>query len=73
MYRGVPVQALPAFRALSAQQAQALLEQLDQWLQNADSGQPNGTDAPPGARVGLGIYYFEELPSDPVRHPGEPT
>jgi hypothetical protein len=73
MYRGVPVQALPAFRALSAQQAQALLEQLDQWLQNADSGQPNGTDTSPGARVGMGIYYFEELPSDPVRHPGEPT
>lgn len=73
MYRGVPVQALPAFRALSAQQAQALLEQLDGWLQNADSGQPNGTDAQPGARVGMGIYYFEEVPSDPIRHPGEPS
>ncbi len=73
MYRAVPVQALPAFRALSAQQAQALLEKLDGWLQKAASDQPPGTDTPPGARVGMGIYYFEEWPSDPVRHPGEPT
>jgi hypothetical protein len=43
------------------------------WLQNADSGQPNGTDAQPGDRVGLGIYYFEEVPSDSIGNPGEPT
>ncbi len=73
MYRGVPVHALPAFRALSARQAQALLEQLDQWLQQADSGQPPGTGAQPVARVGMGIYYFEEVASDPIRHPGEPS
>lgn len=74
MYRGVPVHALPAFRALSARQAQALLEQLDQWLQQADNDQPPGTDAQPVARVGMGIYYFEEVASaDPARHPGEPS
>jgi hypothetical protein len=77
MYRGVPVQALPAFRALSAQQAQALLEQLDRWLQSADSTCPATADAPidapAGARVGMGIYYFEELPLDPTRSPGDPS
>lgn len=71
MYRGVPVQALPAFRALSAQQAQALLEQLDQWLQNTDSGTPAAGDPPNGARVGMGIYYFEEVPLDPTRSTGD--
>lgn len=73
MYRGVPVQALPAFRALSAKQAQALLEQLDLWLQDVDNGHPPDTDARPGARVGMGIYYFEEIPSDPTRTSGDST
>ena len=77
MYRGVPVQALPAFRALSAQQAQALLEQLDRWLQSADSTCPANadapTDAPAGARVGMGIYYFEEVPLDPTHRTGDPS
>ncbi|HMN92791.1 MAG TPA: DUF6502 family protein [Hydrogenophaga sp.] len=73
MYRGVPVQALPAFRALSAQQAQALLEQLDRWLQSTDSTPPATADAPAGARVGMGIYYFEEVPLDPTRSPGDPS
>jgi hypothetical protein len=58
MYRRVPVAALAEFRRLSAAQAQTLLEKLDRWL--AERG---GGDAPahaPRARVGMGIYYFEE-------------
>jgi len=59
MYVSIPVSALPAFRKLSALQAQALLERLDRWLAAHD------TDEAPQARVGLGIYYFEErLESD---------
>lgn len=60
MYRGVPQQALPAFRSLSAERAQALLEQLDRWLHDACQHDEPAGDAQPGARVGLGIYYFEE-------------
>ena len=73
MYRDVPAHALPAFRALSAEQAQALLEKLDRWLSDVDGGHPPGDVHPAGARVGLGIYYFEESPSDPIRHSGEPS
>jgi len=58
MYRQVPVAALAEFRKLSAAQAQTLLERLDRWL-----SERSGSDAPaqaPRARVGMGIYYFEE-------------
>ncbi len=46
-------------------QAQALLEKLDKWLAAHD--QPNPPDKPdaPRARVGLGIYYFEERKAAP--------
>jgi len=60
MYDAIPVSALPAFRKLSGQQAQALLEKLDRWLAERDlEGQPEQTETP-RARVGLGIYYIEE-------------
>lgn len=61
MYHSVPVDALPAFRKLSATQAQALLERFDRWLAEHD------TDIQPGearARVGVGIHYFEEQLAD---------
>lgn len=59
MYLNYPADQLPAFRKLSAAQAQALLEKLDHWL--AQHGTPPGEDVPdPAMRVGLGIYYFEE-------------
>ncbi len=60
MYRSVPVAALKDFRNLSGEQAQRLLEQLDKWL--AEHSAPNPPDQPqlPRARVGMGIYYFEQ-------------
>jgi len=60
MYHSIPVEALREFRRLAAAQAQALLEKFDKWLATRD--QPNPPDKPdaPRARVGLGIYYFEE-------------
>jgi hypothetical protein len=66
MYHSIPVDALLEFRKLSGAQAQALLERFDKWLAARD--QPNPPDKPdaPRARVGLGIYYFEErLPAPP--------
>ena len=63
MYAAIPAAALPAFRKLSSVQAQALLEKLDRWLAEHDAAQEEGAapNIEPGlARVGLGIYYFEE-------------
>ena len=60
MYDAVPVDALPAFRKLSARHGQALLEKLDRWLAaHEDTASPDAAAAT-RARVGLGIYYFEE-------------
>jgi Family of unknown function (DUF6502) len=60
MYRSMPLAALPEFRKLSGTQAQALLERLDKWLAARD--QPNPPEQPdlPRARVGMGIFYFEQ-------------
>jgi hypothetical protein len=61
MYRGIAPQALPAFRKLSAAQAQALLERLDRWLAAQLESQPPADPGSAHARVGLGIYYFEQM------------
>jgi hypothetical protein len=60
MYHSMPADALPAFRKLSAQRAQALLEALDRWLAEHDIDNPPDRPELPRARIGLGIYYFEE-------------
>jgi hypothetical protein len=59
MYRSVPADIRPAFRSLSADRAQALLEQLDAWLAEHDVDNPPDRPDAPRMRVGLGIYYFE--------------
>jgi hypothetical protein len=63
MYHAIDVDALPAFRKLSATQAQALLERMDRWLATRDV-EP-GHENRPHKRVGLGIYYFE-APAEPA-------
>jgi hypothetical protein len=60
MYHSIPADALPAFRKLGAARSQALLEQLDRWLAAHDIDNPADRPELPRARVGLGIYYFEE-------------
>ena len=72
MYHSIPVQALPAFRKLSATQAQALLEKLDRWLAEHDTDVPEGEAPAARARVGVGIYYFEQS-AQPSAVQGEPT
>ncbi len=69
MYHSVPAAAVPAFRALSKAKAQALLEQFDRWLEEHDVGNPPGQPDLPRARVGMGIYYFQE---DLVSGPADP-
>ena len=68
MYHRIAQSHLPAFRRLSAEQAQALLERLDRWLQEHDTGVPDDGPEPRAARVGVGIYYFEE----PVQEDSKP-
>jgi hypothetical protein len=60
LYQSMPADALPAFRKLSAAQSQALLEKLDRWLAAHDVENPTDDPNLPRARVGLGIYYFEQ-------------
>jgi len=60
VYRSMPADALPAFRKLSAKQSQLLLEKMDRWLAAHDLDNPPDQPDLPRARVGLGIYYFEE-------------
>jgi hypothetical protein len=60
MYHSIPAEALPAFQKLGAAQSQALLEKLDRWLAEHDT-EIAANDGAPRARVGVGIYYFEEL------------
>jgi len=67
MYHSIPTSVLPAFRKSSAADAQALLEKLDRWLAARDLDDPAGTEPLPRARVGLGIYYFEEGLEEPRR------
>ena len=63
MHVGIPIDALPAFREMSARQSQALLEGLDAWLTEHDIEHLPETGLPVGdtARVGVGIHYFEQL------------
>lgn len=60
MYHRIAASHLPALRKLTAMQAQALLERMDRWLLEHDTGVPEDSPEPRAARVGLGIYYFEE-------------
>lgn len=60
MYHAVPVDVLPEFRKLSAAQAQALLEKFDKWLAGRERPDTDTGSPTPRARVGLGIFYFEE-------------
>lgn len=59
MYRSFPADSAPAFRELSARQAQKLLERLDAWLAEHDLDNPPHRSDAPRLRLGLGIQYFE--------------
>jgi Family of unknown function (DUF6502) len=66
MYQSMPVHALPTFRKLSATQSQALLEKLDRWLAAHDIDNAPEHPERTRARVGVGIYYFEERLESPT-------
>lgn len=60
MYDNLPVEAIGAFRALAAEQAQTLLEKMDQWLSQHDRDVNPSVNGTGRMRAGIGIYYFEE-------------
>lgn len=60
MYDNLPAEAISAFRVLSAEQAQALLEKMDQWLAKHDRDVNPSVTGIGRMRAGIGIYYFEE-------------
>jgi len=60
MYDNVPAESIPAFRALSAAQAQTLLERMDEWLSQHDRDLNSSVKGTGRMRAGIGIYYFEE-------------
>ena len=60
MYDNLPEGVIQEFRALSAGQSQALLEQLDKWLSQRDRDINPGANGGGRMRAGVGIYYFEE-------------
>lgn len=68
MYDNLPAEAIGAFRALSAEQAQALLEKMDHWLSQQDRDMNSFVNGTGRMRAGIGIYYFEE---DLGKHPKE--
>jgi hypothetical protein len=60
MYDNVPEEAIAKFRALSAAQAQSLLEAMDKWLSRHDRDRNPDQQGTGRVRAGIGIYYFEE-------------
>ena len=60
LYDNLPDGVLPAFRKLSAESGQKLLEKLDGWLSDRDRDTGQGGSGTDRNVAGLGIYYFEE-------------
>jgi len=60
MYDNVPAEVIEEFRALSAKQAQQLLEQLDGWLAKRDRDASPTAKGTGRVRAGIGVYYFAE-------------
>ena len=59
----IRAEALPAFQALSAEKAQALLEELDAWLSAHEiDAAEHGESA--GHYASLGIYFYERDPDE---------
>lgn len=60
VYDNLPVEAIEEFRALSARQAQELIELLDTWLARHDRDANPLVRGSGRVRAGMGIFYFED-------------
>ncbi|MDA1195085.1 MAG: DUF6502 family protein [Planctomycetota bacterium] len=63
-YDNLAAGALPALRALSAREGQALLERLDAFMAEHDLDVHPDPGEAGGRRAGIGLYYFEEPPQE---------
>ena len=59
-YNNLPAEALPQFRKLSAEKAQALLIELDRHLAAQDRDLNSSVEGTGRKQAGVGIYYFEQ-------------
>jgi hypothetical protein len=59
-YNNLPKEALPQFRKLSAEKAQALLIELDRFLAKQDRDINPDVKGTGRKQAGMGIYYFEQ-------------
>jgi hypothetical protein len=59
-YNNLPKEALPQFRKLSAEKAQALLIELDRFLAKQDRDINSDVKGTGRKQAGMGIYYFEQ-------------
>jgi hypothetical protein len=58
-YDNLPLEALPVFREMAATSAQALLEELDNWLAENDRDANPKVGGTGRYDAGLGVYYFQ--------------
>ncbi len=58
--RWLPVESVPVFRRMAAEQAAEVLKSLDSWLQAQEADPKSGK---PVTRSGVGVYYFEDDPA----------
>jgi hypothetical protein len=59
-YDNLPVEAVDAFRTLSARHAQELIELLGDWLARHDRDTNPAVEGSGRMRAGVGVFYFEE-------------
>jgi Family of unknown function (DUF6502) len=59
-YDNLPEDVIPELKALAADQAQALLENLDRWMSGRDRDVNPQLHGKGRVRAGVGIYYFQE-------------
>lgn len=59
-YDNLPEEALPALRAMTNEQAQALLEQLNQWMAQQDRDSNPAVEGSGRKQAAIGIYYYEQ-------------
>ena len=59
-YDNLPVEAVDAFRTLSARHAQELIELLGDWLARHDRDVNPAVEGSGRMRAGVGVFYFEE-------------
>ncbi|MFN3564864.1 MAG: DUF6502 family protein [Burkholderiaceae bacterium] len=69
VYDNLPREAAAEFRAVSSEQAQALIERLDRWLAQHDRDTNPLARGSGRVRAGMGIFYFEQDFDQPAGNP----